>query len=53
MLEGTLEMILGDSERYLLEAGDCLYYPSTMNHKLRNPGQTVARALWVNTLATP
>lgn len=51
MLEGSLEVTLGDSERYLLRPGDCLYYPSTLDHKLRNPGETLARAIWVNSPA--
>ena len=52
LLQGSLEIVLGDSERYLLERGESLYYPSTMEHRWRNPGTETAQALWVNTPPT-
>ena len=52
LLRGSLEIVLGDSERYLLKQGESLYYPSTMEHRWRNPGAEMAQALWVNTPPT-
>ena len=52
MLQGTLEIVLRDSERYTLKAGESLYYPSTIEHRWRNPGTEEAQALWVNTPPT-
>lgn len=49
VLEGQLEVTLVGEPRYLLEAGDSFYYPSTIEHAWRNPGDDVARVLWVNT----
>ena len=51
LLEGTLELVLGD-ERHLLQAGDAFTFSSQVPHGYRNPGQVVARVLWVNTPAT-
>lgn len=52
VLEGTFEVVLDDVERYQLQEGDSLYYPSTIPHSWRNPGKTTARLLWVNTPPT-
>ena len=51
LLEGTLELILGD-ERHVLHAGDAFTFSSQIPHGYRNPGDRVARVLWVNTPAT-
>jgi len=51
VLEGELELTLGD-QSYSLKAGDSFYFPSTEPHSYRNPGDTVARILWVNTPPT-
>ncbi|MFE4672324.1 helix-turn-helix domain-containing protein [Streptomyces sp. NPDC056723] len=34
---GTLEITLGGSDRYMLQAGDTLYYESDVDHAFRNP----------------
>ena len=52
MLRGSLEIVLGDRERYTVSAGESLYYPSTIEHRWRNPGAEAAQALWVNTPPT-
>lgn len=52
VLEGTFEVTLAGGERYHLQAGDTLYYPSTLEHSWRNPGEETARLLWVNTPPT-
>jgi DNA-binding transcriptional MerR regulator/quercetin dioxygenase-like cupin family protein len=52
MLQGSLEIVLGVGERYTLKAGESLYYPSTIEHRWRNPGTELAQALWVNTPPT-
>lgn len=52
VLAGAFEVMLGPHEQYRLRPGDCLYYPSTMEHRWRNPGRQVARLLWVNTPPT-
>lgn len=51
VLEGTLELMLGDAT-YLLHAGDAFTFSSQVSHGYRNPGEAVARVLWVNTPAT-
>jgi len=51
VIEGELELTLGD-ERYVLQAGDSFYFPSTVPHSYRNPGKSVARVLWINTPPT-
>lgn len=51
LLEGTLELVLGD-ERHRLQAGDAFTFSSQIPHGYRNPGDGVARVLWVNTPAT-
>ena len=43
---GTLEITVG-FERYLLEAGDSIDFPSTMPHRYVNPGEQTARAVTV------
>jgi DNA-binding transcriptional MerR regulator/mannose-6-phosphate isomerase-like protein (cupin superfamily) len=48
VLEGVFEVVLRDDERYRLRQGDSLYYPSTVPHAWRNPGEVTARLLWVN-----
>jgi DNA-binding transcriptional MerR regulator/quercetin dioxygenase-like cupin family protein len=52
VMEGTFEVTLGSDERYRLRVGDCLYYPSTIEHQWCNPGPASARLLWVNTPPT-
>ena len=52
VLEGTLQIELGDTEVYRIKPGDCLYFPSTLPHAWRNPGDATAVLLWVNTPPT-
>jgi DNA-binding transcriptional MerR regulator/quercetin dioxygenase-like cupin family protein len=52
VLEGRFEVVLGGRELHVLDAGDSLYYPSTMEHAWRNPGCSPARLIWVNTPPT-
>ena len=49
---GTLEIWLDETEHYLLNPGDCLYFPSTLPHRWRNPGSQETEVLWVNTPPT-
>ncbi|MCJ7715728.1 MAG: cupin domain-containing protein [Anaerolineales bacterium] len=43
-LRGELEYEIGD-QTYLLESGDALLFSASLEHKWRNPGQTVTNAL--------
>lgn len=49
---GMFEIWLDETEHYLLNPGDCLYFPSTTPHRWRNPGSQPAEILWVNTPPT-
>jgi len=51
VIEGSFELRLGD-EVHVLQAGDTFYFPSDVPHSYRNPGDRVARVLWINTPAT-
>ena len=52
VLRGEFEISLDRRERYLLKAGDSLYFESTTPHRWRNPGRSEAWILWVNTPPT-
>ncbi len=43
-LRGTLEYEV-ENERFLMEAGDSLIFAAQLNHRWRNPGQTVSNAI--------
>lgn len=45
VLEGALQVEVA-GERYLLDIGDTLHYPTDRPHEWRNPGTEVARAVW-------
>ena len=47
ILEGTAELLYG-TRRHRLARGDSVSFNSNMPHVLRNVGQGVLRALWVN-----
>ncbi|WP_217898587.1 cupin domain-containing protein [Haloechinothrix alba] len=47
VLSGTLTVEIG-FERYELEAGDAITFPSTTPHRIRNPGEAPAVAVWIN-----
>lgn len=51
VLEGQLELRVG-GQLVLLHAGDSFYFRSELPHEFRNPGDTPARVIWVNTPAT-
>lgn len=51
VLEGKLELFVGD-QTFHLDVGDTFYFPSTLPHSYRNPGDTVTRVLWFNTPPT-
>jgi transcriptional regulator with XRE-family HTH domain len=51
LLEGHLELIV-DGVTHLLEPGDSFSFRSERPHGYRNPGDSVARVLWVNTPPT-
>jgi transcriptional regulator with XRE-family HTH domain len=48
VLEGSLEFLV-DGKTYLLSKGDSFFFDSSLPHGYRNPGDTEARVLWVNT----
>jgi DNA-binding transcriptional MerR regulator/mannose-6-phosphate isomerase-like protein (cupin superfamily) len=52
ILRGEFEIWLNNTEHYHLRTGDSLYFESSMPHRWRNPGQTEAWLLWVNTPPT-
>lgn len=51
VLSGRHEVHVGD-ERYLLDPGDAVSYPSTLPHWYRNPGPEAVTAIWVITPPT-
>ena len=48
VLEGTIELMV-DEKPYILNPGDSFYFRSELAHRYRNPSDTVAKLLWVNT----
>lgn len=48
LLSGQLAFWLDETEHYLLQAGDSLYFPSTQLHQWRNESNAPAVALWIN-----
>ncbi len=47
LLEGVLEVEIGE-ERVRMKAGDTITLPSSVPHKVSNPGRKKAVAVWVN-----
>jgi quercetin dioxygenase-like cupin family protein len=47
LIEGELTVDVGFTS-HVLRSGDLICYPSTVLHRLRNSGDSVARAVWVN-----
>lgn len=47
MLKGKMELVI-DGIEYLLEEGDSFFFPSTQNHRFKNPGDKDALVVWVN-----
>jgi len=52
VLEGSVTVWVGESERYPLRAGDALSFPSTLPHRWRNGADRETRLLWINTPPT-
>lgn len=48
LLSGQLTFWIDETEYYLLQEGDSLYFFSTQLHQWRNEGTTPAVALWIN-----
>lgn len=51
VLEGEFELTV-DSVSYHLKPGDSFFFRSEQPHSYRNPGETSARVLWINTPPT-
>jgi quercetin dioxygenase-like cupin family protein len=52
MLHGTIEIWLGEEERYLLHAGDSFWFESNLGHRWFNPSEEEAVLIWINTPLT-
>ena len=52
VLTGRVEVSIDEAERYTLEAGDSITFPSDLDHRIHNPGEVEATAVWVNTPKT-
>lgn len=48
ILEGTFKAVIGDQE-FILEAGDSIYYASSIPHRWENAGDVEAKAIWAIT----
>jgi transcriptional regulator with XRE-family HTH domain len=48
VLEGCLALTIA-GERHVLHAGDSFHFPSDLPHTYANPGETIMRAVWINT----
>ena len=48
VLSGSLTFLLDEEERYDLDAGDALAFPSTRSHRWWNDGSEPATVLWIN-----
>ncbi len=49
VLSGTFEITLAGRPPAILEPGDSAYFNSSLEHRWRNPGDSPAKVLWVNT----
>jgi DNA-binding transcriptional MerR regulator/quercetin dioxygenase-like cupin family protein len=52
VLEGDVTFWIGSNERFRLQAGDALTFPSTLPHRWRNRADGETRLLWINTPPT-
>jgi DNA-binding transcriptional MerR regulator/quercetin dioxygenase-like cupin family protein len=52
VLRGEVEFWLNELERHVVQAGDCLTFPSSLRHRWRNCGAERLEMLWVNTPIT-
>jgi len=48
VLEGCYEVTVAD-QTYFMEEGDSISFPSSLPHRMRNPGKTHSKTLWVIT----
>ncbi len=46
VLTGRVELML-DDKVHIVRRDECFYFPSDRRHRVRNPGRTPARILWV------
>lgn len=49
ILEGVLDVRLGNGQRFKVRPGESLFYPSTIEHEWTNTGSVPTRFLWVAT----
>ncbi|WBU55316.1 cupin domain-containing protein [Paracoccus sp. SCSIO 75233] len=52
MLDGTLELVLDETEQFILEPGDSMTFASHRPHRFANRGDIPASILWINTPPT-
>jgi DNA-binding transcriptional MerR regulator/quercetin dioxygenase-like cupin family protein len=52
VIAGAVTVWVGERERYRLNEGDALSFPSTMPHRWRNHASGETRLLWINTPPT-
>ncbi len=52
VIAGSLTIWVGERERYRLDEGDALTFPSTLPHRWRNNASRETRLLWINTPPT-
>ncbi|MGK2937258.1 MAG: cupin domain-containing protein [Solirubrobacteraceae bacterium] len=52
MLSGRLEVVLDETETFVLQPGDAMTFASHRQHRFRNPGDVTASVVWVNTPPT-
>ena len=52
MLRGILEIWLGETECYRLQAGDSFWFESNLGHRWFNPSEQDAVLIWINTPMT-
>ena len=52
MLKGTLEIWLGETECFRLQAGDSFWFESNLGHRWFNPSEEEAVLIWINTPMT-
>jgi transcriptional regulator with XRE-family HTH domain len=46
VLAGRIELTL-DDKVYTVRKDECFYFPSDRRHRVRNPGKSIAKILWV------
>ena len=52
ILDGELDVRLGNGQRFKVRPGESLFYPSTIEHEWNNTGSVPVRFLWVATPPT-